>query len=258
MNIKVLIQRFNPETDLEPYMQEYQVKAHSTDRVLDILVKIKREVDDTLTFRYSCSHGICGSDAVLLQGTKGSYIDAKEGLVCKLLVQAVIENEGDTLTIKPLRHLPIQRDLIVDQTRFYDNFKRVKPYLLPKETDHEREMIQSIKERDLFDDATKCIMCGSCYSACPVLDNNPDFIGPQAIIAAMRFVEDSRDQGLAPRLDILDRAMDGVWACENKFDCTKACPRDIKVTKLINKAKIKIKAYRKEMNQETHEIKKAK
>jgi succinate dehydrogenase / fumarate reductase iron-sulfur subunit len=123
----------------------------------------------------------------------------------------------------------------------------VKPFFIAVDDNlkAEREQVQSVEERELFDEPTKCILCSACYSACPVLDKNPDFIGPAAIVQAARFVNDSRDQGLEPRLDILDQP-NGVWPCENNFNCTEVCPREIPITKLINQTKRQIKKYREE------------
>ena len=253
MKVKLSIQRFNPETDMTPHMQDYDVEVKPTDRVIDVLVSIKRNIDSTLSFRRSCSHGICGSDAVLMKGSVAPYDKMREGLACKVLIKSIVK-DGETLEIKPLRHFSIQRDLIIDQSLFYEKYKKVKPYLIPgKESQSDRETIQSIKEREDYDDPTKCIMCGACYSACPILDTNPDFIGPTALVQGLRFTEDSRDMGLAPRLDVLDRTHDGIWACENKFECTKVCPREIKITKLINSVKRKIKKYREDRNEKARE-----
>jgi succinate dehydrogenase / fumarate reductase iron-sulfur subunit len=235
MNVTLEIQRFNPKTDDKPYVQSYDLDVEGTDRVLDALIEIKRNIDGTLGFRRSCAHGVCGSDAMRING--------KDGLACKTLIQEVIENDGDTIRIEPMRHLPIERDLMVDQSTFFEKYRSVKPFFMAAKTVDEKEIPQSQKERAAFDDPTKCILCGACYSACPVLDKNPDFLGPAAIVQASRFVFDSRDAGLEPRLDVLDEP-NGVWPCENHFECTKACPRDIKVTKLINLTKREIKRHR--------------
>lgn len=248
MKVKLNISRFNPEVDKESRMQLYEIEAKPTDRIIDVLVSIKRSIDETLVFRKSCSHGICGSDAMIIQGTKKEYANGKEALACKVLIETVVEKDGDTITLLPLRHFPIQRDLSVELSAFYAKLRKVEPYFQEKEGlkpyKEGREFLQSAEEREAFDDATKCIMCGSCYSACPILDKNPDFIGPTALVQAIRFVGDSRDEGLAPRLKALDRKHDGVWACENKFECTKVCPREIKITKLINGLKKQIETAR--------------
>lgn len=297
MELTIRVQRFNPDTDSDPYMQEYQVQLEPDSRVLDALIQIKRNQDGTLGFRRSCAHGVCGSDAMRING--------KEGLACKTLVKQVAENDGDVIELLPLRHLRVQRDLMVDQTTFFQNYRQVQPFLLPQEglklspgtqagTDrgftpaltpgaqpsapmetpstpggvtgsgsgsspeaaqpNQGEYIQSPQERALFDEATKCILCAACYSACPVLDKNPDFIGPAAIVQAARFINDSRDQGLEPRLKVLDNP-DGVWPCENHFECTRVCPREIKITKLINQTKRQIKSLREGRGEQVHDQK---
>ncbi|MFP4112737.1 MAG: succinate dehydrogenase iron-sulfur subunit [Spirochaetota bacterium] len=237
MTVNLEIQRFNPEQDKEPHYTSYSVEVEPTDRVLDALTTIKRNIDGSLAFRRSCAHGVCGSDAMVINGT--------EALACKTLIQDVAESDGATIKIEPARHMNVQRDLMVTQDTFFENYRAVKPFFIADETKPapEKEYIQSVTERAAFDDPTKCILCGACYSACPVLDKNPNFIGPAAIVQASRFVFDSREKGVEPRLDILDRP-DGVWACENHFECTRVCPRDIKVTKMINFTKREIKRLR--------------
>ena len=235
MNITVEIKRYNPEKDEQPRMQEYEVEAEPTDRVLDLLMEIKRTRDGTLAFRKSCAHGVCGSDAMVING--------RARLACKTLVQDVTADKP-RITLEPLEHLPVQRDLMVDQQGFFEKYRLVSPFLVAKEEVPEAgEYIQSLKERAAFDDPTKCILCSACYSACPVLNKNAKFIGPAACVQAARFTKDSRDEGLLPRLPVLD-APEGVWACENHFECTKACPRGIKVTKLINETKRAITSYK--------------
>jgi succinate dehydrogenase / fumarate reductase iron-sulfur subunit len=228
MKINVKIQRYNPETDKNPVYKNYEVDVNPDDRLLDALVYIKTYMDTTLAFRKSCAHGVCGSDAMRING--------KDGLACKTLIKDVADEEGATVVIEPLQHMQVQRDLIVDQHVFFDKYRKVKPFLINDEMVLEKERIQSPEERKVFDSATNCILCSSCYSACPVLDGNTDFIGPAAIVQAKRFIDDSRDIGYEDRKPVLSDP-NGVWPCENHFECTKACPRQIKITKLINQAK---------------------
>ncbi len=238
MRITIEIQRFNPEKDKKPYYKKYKVDVQKDDRLLDALMKIKRFQDPTLGLRKSCAHGVCGSDAMVINGI--------ERLACKTLIKDVAEAEGAKVKIEPLRTLPIQRDLMVDQIRFFDNYRQVKPYLINPDEVKEKERIQSQEERKEFDDSTKCILCAACYSACPVVQGkNPNFLGPAAVVQASRFLDDSRDKGFEERLPELDYK-DGVWPCENHFQCTRVCPRSIKVTKLINLIKMKISRYRME------------
>ena len=235
MKIILKIQRFNPESDTQPAFQNYTVEVNPTDRLLDALMHVKRFQDGTLAFRKSCAHGVCGSDAMRING--------KDALACKTLIQDVAETDGATVVIEPLRHFPVQRDLIVDQTSFLEKYRIIKPYLINKEPVSEAERLQSQEERMVFDDATNCILCSACFSACPVLGDRPDFLGPAAIVQAYRFLADSRDRGFEDRLSVLD-APEGVWPCRNHFECTKACPRLIKITKRINQTKKMIQKYR--------------
>lgn len=235
MKIILKIQRFNPEADTQPAFQNYTVEVNPTDRLLDALMHVKRFQDGTLAFRKSCAHGVCGSDAMRING--------KDALACKTLVQDVAETDGATVVIEPLRHFPVQRDLIVDQTSFLEKYRIIKPYLINDEPVSKGERLQSQEERMVFDDATNCILCSACFSACPVPEDRPDFLGPAAILQAYRFLADSRDRGFEDRLPVLD-APEGVWPCRNHFKCTEACPRLIKITKRINQTKKMIKKYR--------------
>jgi succinate dehydrogenase / fumarate reductase iron-sulfur subunit len=238
MKIKLQIKRFNPEKDKKPDFQTYEVKANPSDRLLDALIKIKNSLDPSLGFRKSCAHGVCGSDAMVING--------KERLACKTLIKDVAERDGDTIIVEPLRTLPVQRDLMVNQSGFFQNYRQVKPYQINQEPIQEKERIQSPQDRGQFDDATKCILCAACFSACPIKQEvNPDFLGPAAVVQASRFIEDDRDNGLEERLLELDYP-DGIWPCENRFQCTLVCPRSIKVTKLINLTKRKITEFKKQ------------
>ena len=234
MKIILKILRFNSEIDEKPQYQSYTVEVEPTDRLLDALMQIKRFQDGTLAFRKSCAHGVCGSDAMRING--------KEALACKTLVQDVVETEGATVVIEPLRYFPVQRDLIVDQATFFEKYKSIKPYLINDEPVLEKERLQSQEERMVFDDTTNCILCSACFSACPVPEENPDFLGPAAIAQAYRFLADSRDKGFEERLSSLD-SPDGVWPCQNHFQCTQACPRWIKITKRINQTKKMIQKH---------------
>jgi succinate dehydrogenase / fumarate reductase, iron-sulfur subunit len=228
MKIVLRIRRFLPGTDPAPYDRDYEVEAEPTDRILDALLKVKSSQDGSLSFRASCAHGVCGSDAMLIQG--------KERLSCQTLVRDVAEKPGDIVSVAPLEHMRVQRDLMVDQGAFFESYRAVKPFLINDTPAADRERLQGPKERAAFDDVTACILCGSCHSACPIFEKEPGYIGPAALVQAARFLFDSRDRGLADRLSVLDDPR-GAWACENHFDCTRVCPREIKVTKNINAIK---------------------
>lgn len=243
MNIILRIKRYQPETDDGPRFENFEVTAQPSDRLLDALMFIKRNIDGTLSFRKSCAHGVCGSDGMTINGV--------ERLACKTLVQDVAEQENSVVTVEPLRSLPVQRDLMVDYTHFFDIYRVVKPFLIPKHKPEQGEIIQTQAECSKFDDATNCILCACCYSSCPVIaEKDPDFIGPAAVLQAARFVFDSRDEGIAPRLEVLD-GPHGAWPCENHFKCTQVCPRGIKVTKNINMIKRQIKAFKERNDQDT-------
>lgn len=235
MQITVKIQRYNPEIEDQPHFQAYAVDADPNERLLDVLMAVKRYQDGSLGFRKSCAHGVCGSDAMRING--------KNGLACKTLIKEVAEKDGDTVTVEPLRYLPVQRDLIVDQALFFEKYRSIQPFLINEAPVAEKERLQSQEERMRFDDATNCILCAACYSACPIPERRPGFLGPAAIAQAYRFLADTRDRGFEERLPVLDQP-DGVWACENYFECTKCCPRSILITKRINQTKRMIEKHR--------------
>lgn len=233
INVILRIRRFDPEGDATPRFQDFDIVVEPDDRLLDALVHVKMNFDTGLAFRKSCAHGICGSDAMFINGS--------ERLACKTLIKDVARESGAVITVEPLRGLPVQKDLMVDQEKFFQAYRSVKPYLINDMPVEGRERAQSPRERARFDELTNCILCAACYSSCPVIrDKNPDFIGPAAIVSAARFTFDSRDLGFEERLPVLDDP-DGVWPCENHFNCTRVCPRLIKVTKCINEMKSTLK-----------------
>jgi succinate dehydrogenase / fumarate reductase iron-sulfur subunit len=224
MQVKVRIQRFNPEQQAQPQWREYTVDAEPTDRVLDLLHAVKWHQDGSLTFRRSCAHGICGSDAMMING--------RNRLACKVLVKDLKQ----PITIEPMRGFPVVKDLVVDMAGFFEKYRAIKPYLINDEPLPQAERLQHPKDRERFDDTTKCILCGACTTGCPSFWANGEFIGPAAIVQAHRFIFDSRDQGAAQRLPLLN-ALSGVWRCRTIFNCTEACPRGINVTKAIGEVK---------------------
>ncbi len=238
MILVVAIQRFQPERPEASGRQEFEVEAGPGERLLDVLVRIQRGLDPTFVFRRSCGHGVCGSDAMIING--------RERLACQTLVKDVAAEGGEAVTVEPLRNLRVVRDLVVAEEPFFERYRAVRPFPIdPVAGEGDRERRQTPEERSLIDDATNCILCAACFSACPVVAGvNPGFIGPAAVIQAGRFQDDSRDRGFAERLAALDRP-EGVWACENRFACTRVCPRGIPVTKLINMAKRRIAGFKK-------------
>ena len=222
--ITVKIRRFNPETDTEPHWESYDVQAFPTDRVLNLLFKVKAEHDGSLTFRRSCAHGVCGSDAMRINGVNR--------LACKVLVKDM----PSTVTIEPIKGLKQEKDLVVDMEPFFEAYRAVKPFLITYGQQPTKEYTQSAHDRERFDDTTKCILCAACTSSCPVYGSDGKYFGPQAIVGAHRFIFDSRDQGTEERLEILNDR-EGVWRCRTTFNCTEACPRGIEITKAIAEVK---------------------
>jgi succinate dehydrogenase / fumarate reductase iron-sulfur subunit len=221
MRVHLRIRRFNPEADEEPHWEEYRVDAEPTDRVLDLLHQVKWFQDGTLTFRRSCAHGVCGSDAMLING--------RNRLACEYLVR----DAGRRISVEAIRGMPLVKDLLVDLDGFWDKYKQVMPYLVNDEVPADgRERRQSPEERERFDDTTKCILCAACTTACPVFWTNPDYVGPASIVNAHRFIFDSRDRAGEERLEIMADA-DGVWRCRTVFNCVEACPRGINITGAI-------------------------
>jgi succinate dehydrogenase / fumarate reductase iron-sulfur subunit len=220
------IRRFIPEIDDEPHWEEYVVSAYPTDRVLDALAQIKGEQDGTLTYRRSCGHGICGSDAMRING--------RNRLACKTLIKDL--NTSSPITIEAIKGLPLEKDLVVDMEPFFAAYRDVMPFLVPEGHEPTRERLQSAEDRARFDDTTKCILCAACTTSCPVFWTDGQYFGPAAIVAAHRFIFDSRDAAAEQRLEILNDK-EGVWRCRTTFNCTEACPRGIEVTKAIQEVK---------------------
>ncbi len=226
MKVHFKIKRFNPEKDKKSYWGEYDVEAEESDRVLDALQTVKWEIDGTLNFRRSCAHGICGSDAMRING--------RNSLACKLLIRDAVQ--GGKIVVEPILGLPVIKDLIVDMEPFFAHYRAVMPYLINDTEPGERERLQSPEERARFDDSTKCILCACCTTSCPSFWVRGDYVGPAAIVQAHRFIFDSRDQGAAKRLDVLGEP-EGVWRCRTVFNCSEVCPRDIQVTQAIGEVK---------------------
>ncbi len=221
MRVDLRILRYDPELDRAPHWEAYAVEAGPIDRVLDLLHKVKYEQDGSLTFRRSCGHGICGSDAMLVNG--------RNRLACKIRVDQLGRGR---ITVAPLPGLPVVKDLVVDMEGFFAKYRSVDPFLVTAAPAPERERLQSPDERARFDDTTKCILCAACTSSCPSFWAQPGYVGPAAIVNAHRFIFDSRDEGAEERLEIL-ADKDGVWRCRTIFNCVDACPRGINITRAI-------------------------
>ena len=225
MRVPLKIQRFDPETQDKPVWGTYVADVEDSARVLDALHYVKWYIDGTLALRRSCGHGICGSDAMVINGVNR--------LACKVLCRSL----DQPVTVEPIRGLKVEKDLIVDMEPFFAGYRAVQPWLVPDDTDPGgRERLQSPAERARYDDTTKCILCAACTTSCPIFWGDETYVGPAAIVNAHRFIFDSRDAGDHERLEILS-AREGAFRCRTTFNCTEACPRGIKVTEAIQEVK---------------------
>ena len=221
MEVDLRILRYDPERDKKPHWEQYRVQSEPMDRVLDLLHKVKWESDGRLTFRRSCAHGVCGSDAMLING--------RNRLACKIRVDQL----GRRISVAPLPGMPVIKDLVVDMDDFFAKYRSVMPFLVTNdEPPADEERLQAQSDRDRYDDTTKCILCAACTSSCPSFWAQPSYVGPAAIVNAHRFIFDSRDDAAHERLEIL-ADQDGVWRCRTVFNCVDACPRGINITRAI-------------------------
>ena len=223
--MKISIYRYDPDKDEKPYMKDYDVKIeHGDNMLLDALVRVK-DMDDSFAFRRSCREGVCGSDAMNING--------KNGLACV----TKIADLPDHVTLRPLPGLPVIRDLIVDMTQFFKQYHSVKPFVVNHDAPPERERLQSPKEREELDGLYECILCACCSTACPSFWWNPDkFVGPAGLLQAYRFIADSRDQETAARLDDLEDPY-RLFRCHTIMNCVDVCPKNLNPTKAIGKIK---------------------
>lgn len=219
----VRVQRFNPDKDKKPYIDEFQLTPERDTTILDALHTIKAEQDGSLTFRRSCRHAICGSCAMNVNG--------QNLLVCKTPLQDVLDKKR-RVTIRPLPYLPIIKDLVVDRSSFWEQYLRVKPWLIPSADVPEKEYRVSPEEVAALNNAETCIMCGACYSACQVIGMTKEYVGPHALLKAFLRVLDPRDIAPSDRLTDLAGG-DGVYRCHTIFNCIDACPKDLNPTQAI-------------------------
>lgn len=234
MKASFVIFRFDPAVDKQPRYQEYAIDVESTDKILDCLNRIRWELDPTLVYRASCSHGICGSDAMVING----YV----GLACQKLVRDY--KTANNFVIEPLPLFNVIKDLVVDMNPFFEKHRYVRPYLINDEGAPEKERIQSAEEQKVIEPALRCILCASCTSSCPISRANPNYLGPAALLRAFRYINDSRDTATGSRLAQLDND-DGAWGCKTMWWCTDVCPKGIPVTKCIGQIKRAIKKQEK-------------
>jgi succinate dehydrogenase / fumarate reductase iron-sulfur subunit len=219
------IYRYNPEVDDKPYMQDYELALEPHDKkLLDALTRLKA-IDDSLSFRRSCREGICGSD--------GMNINGKNGLACITSLADLKE----PVVLRPLPGMPVIRDLVIDFTQFFKQYHSIKPYVVNHEPKPERERLQSPEDRAELDGLYECILCACCSTACPSFWWNPDkFVGPAGLLAAYRFIADSRDSITNERLDNLEDPY-RLFRCHTIMNCIDVCPKHLNPTKAIGKIK---------------------
>ena len=242
------IYRYDPDKDAKPYMQtvEFELDGHER-MLLDALMKLKAQ-DPTLSFRRSCREGVCGSDAMNINGAADAFaartaegvcgsdamnINGKNGLACLTNMNTL----KGTVVLKPLPGLPVIRDLIVDMTQFFKQYNSIKPYLQNDSVPPEKERLQSPEEREELNGLYECILCASCSTSCPSFWWNPDkFVGPAGLLQAYRFIADSRDEATAERLDNLEDPY-RLFRCHTIMNCVDVCPKSLNPTKAIGKIK---------------------
>ena len=223
--MKISIYRYDPDQDAAPYMKDYDVALEPSDRMLlDALVRVK-VMDDSFAFRRSCREGVCGSDAMNING--------KNGLACLTNVSDL----GAHVVLRPLPGLPVIRDLIVDMTQFFKQYHSIKPYVVNHDPAPEKERLQSPEEREELNGLYECILCASCSTACPSFWWNPDkFVGPAGLLQAYRFLADTRDQATSERLDNLEDPY-RLFRCHSIMNCVDVCPKGLNPTLAIGKIK---------------------
>jgi len=224
--IVVEIYRYNPEQDKQPSMQSFEVPVEKTGmKLLDALNYIKWNLDGTLTYRRSCGEGVCGSD--------GMNINGVNGLACI----TPIEGLKQPIKVRPLPSMEVIRDLVVDTTHFFDQYRQIKPWLQSKRPTPEHERLQTPAERAELDGSYECIMCGCCTTSCPSWWwNGGRFMGPAVLLQADRWIKDSRDEATGERLDQLEDAFK-LYRCHQIMNCMEACPKGLNPTAAINHIK---------------------
>ncbi|RFC36627.1 MAG: succinate dehydrogenase subunit B [Candidatus Nitrotoga sp. SPKER] len=223
--MKFKIYRYNPETDEQPYMRNYELSIEAGDMMLLDALLLIREQDDSLSLRKSCREGVCGSDAMNING--------RNGLACITQLSSLKQ----PIELRPLPGLPVIRDLIVDMTQFFKQYHSIKPYLVNNDPPPETERLQSPAQRAELDGLYECILCACCTTACPSFWWNPDkFVGPAGLLQAYRFIVDSRDQATSERLDNLEDPY-RLFRCHTIMNCVDVCPKGLNPTAAIGKIK---------------------
>jgi len=234
MKCTFIIYRFDPAVDQKGRYQEYTVDAEPTDKILDCLNKIRWEQDPTLVYRASCAHGICGSDAMMING--------RIELACQKLVRDY--KTANNFVVEPLPLFNVIKDLIVDMDPFFEKHRNVRPYLISDDEPPEKERLQDAENQEFFEPALRCILCASCTASCPISRANDEYLGPAALLRTFRYIFDSRDSATGSRLAQIDDE-DGVWGCKTMWWCSDVCPKGIPVTKCLGQIKRLIKQQEK-------------
>lgn len=226
--MKLSISRYNPEKDSKPHMRDYEIEPAPEDHMLlDVILRLKKQ-DNTLTLRKSCREGVCGSDAMNING--------RNGLACITRVHGLKE----PVVLRPLPGFPIIRDLVVDMTNFFKQYRSISPFLMNDDAPPEKERLQSPAERDTLNGAYECILCGCCSSQCPSYWWNPDkFVGPAGLLQAYRFIVDSRDRATPARLENL-KGPYRLFRCRTIMNCAEVCPKGLEPSHAIEKIRLRM------------------
>lgn len=224
--MRISIYRYNPECDTKPRMQDYDITPEKSDKkLLDVLVRL-RATDDSLAFRRSCREGVCGSDAMNING--------RNGLACLTAISTLKE----PVILRPLPGFPVVRDLIVDMTQFFAHYHGIKPYLINDTPPPDHERLQSPEQRERLDGLYECILCACCSAFCPSYWWNPDkFVGPAGLLQAYRFISDSRDTARSERLAYLDDVY-RLYRCRTIMNCTEVCPKGLSPSHAIERIRL--------------------
>ncbi|MEM0143957.1 MAG: succinate dehydrogenase iron-sulfur subunit [Candidatus Parvarchaeum sp.] len=224
--IKANIYRYNPQINAKPHFDEFEIPFFDYMSILDVVFYVQNYIDKTLAFRCSCRIGMCGSCAM--------YINGRPRLACRTQVLTLKTNR---VTIMPLPNLPIIKDLAVDMEPFFEKYKQIKPYFVPKKEINEPIIVTpESKERELIDSMLECITCGACYGACSMVTTNKQYLGPAALNRAYCLIADKRDAIGDERLRIVNDT-NGIWRCHSQFNCTEVCPKEIVPTHSIQNLK---------------------
>lgn len=232
-SFKLKVFRYDPERDAAPHYDTYTVDYRDGMTVLEALIWVIEHKDQSLAYRASCREAICGSCAM--------YISGHYTLACKMQVKDALE--GETVTVSPLPHMRVLKDLVVDMDKFWANYARIKPWLINNTPEPERERLQSQADRAKYNMEIDCILCGACYAGCPAGITNEEYVGPHAMVWANRFFQDTRDTANKERLELVASEY-GVFRCHTAFNCVEACPKHINQAEAIQALKKAAMAYK--------------